>query len=95
VIESGLVGTELATAMATGTSLLQVTLAAADSESWIVWPPATDRMACRASLLRALLAFQLEEANTDAYMDTAVTACNTGVESRMQPTPIPAEEETP
>ena len=95
VIASALVEAELAPAMATETSLLQVTLAAADSESWIVWPPATDRMACRASLLRALLAFQLEEANTDAYIDTAVTACNTGVEFRPQPTPIPTEEETP
>jgi len=85
--------TESATAMET--SLLQLTLAAADFESWIVWPPATDRMACRASLLRALLAFQLEEADTDAYIDTAVTACNTGVGFRLQPTPTPIEEAAP
>jgi len=95
VIESALVETELTTATAMETSLLQLTLAAADSESWIVWPPATDRMACRASLLRALLAFQLEEADTDAYIDTAVTACNTGVGFRLQPTPTPTEEATP
>jgi ABC-type glycerol-3-phosphate transport system substrate-binding protein len=95
VIESALVETESATATATETSLLQLTLAAADSESWVVWPPATDRMACRASLLRALLAFQSEEANTDAYIDTAVTACNTGVGFRLQPTATPTEEATP
>ena len=95
VIESALAEAELTGATATETSLLQLTLAAADSESWIVWPPATDRMACRASLLRALLAFQLGEADTDAYIDTAVTACNTGVEFRLQPTPTPTEEATP
>jgi len=95
VIESALAEAELTTAMATETSLLRLTLAAADSESWIVWPPATDRMVCRASLLRALLAFQLEEADTDAYIDTAVTACNTGVGFRLQPTPTPTEEAAP
>ena len=95
VIEKALAETELTTATAMETSLLQLTLATADSESWIVWPAATDRMACRASLLRALLAFQLEEADTDAYIDTAVTACNTGVGFRLQPTPTPTEEATP
>ena len=87
--------TELTTATATEISLLQLTLATADSVPWVVWPPATDRMACRASLLRALLAFQLEETDTDAYIDTAVTACNTGVGLRLQPTPTPTEEATP
>jgi len=95
VIESALVETELTTATATEISLLQLTLATADSVPWVVWPPATDRMACRASLLRALLAFQLEETDTDAYIDTAVTACNTGVGLRLQPTPTPTEEATP
>ena len=95
VIEDALVEAEQMAGASVETELLRLTLATAGSESWIVWPPATDRMTCRASLLRALLAFQSEESDTDAYVDTAVTACNTGVGFRLQPTPIPTEEESP
>jgi sn-glycerol 3-phosphate transport system substrate-binding protein len=75
--------------------LWQLTLAAADSGAWFSWPLATNRITCRASLLRGLLAFQQEEVDTDAYVNTAVTACNTGVGFRPIPTPVPAEDSAP
>jgi ABC-type glycerol-3-phosphate transport system substrate-binding protein len=75
--------------------LWQLTLASADSGAWLSWPLATNRITCRASLLRGLLAFQQEDVDTQAYIDTAVTACNTGVGFRPLPTPAPAEEPAP
>jgi ABC-type glycerol-3-phosphate transport system substrate-binding protein len=56
-------------------------LEAADSGAWVAWPQPTNRITCRASLLRGLLALQDESADARAYIDTAVTACNTGVTS--------------
>jgi len=93
VLEAALAESEQTMGTSLETDLLRLALATAGSESWVAWPPATDRMTCRASLLRALLAFQSEEADTDAYIDTAVTACNTGVGFRLQPPPVPTEEE--
>jgi len=59
--------------------LLEMTLAAADQQSWVAWPRFTDNMACRASLLRGLLSIGPGVTMPGAYIDTAVTACNTGV----------------
>lgn len=75
--------------------LWQLTLDAADSGAWFSWPLATNRITCRASLLRGLLAFQQEAVDTNAYIDTAVTACNTGVGFRPIPTPVAAEDAEP
>ena len=60
-------------------SLLEMTLAAADQTTWVAWPRFTDNMACRASLLRGLLSIGQGVETPGAYIDTAVTACNTGV----------------
>jgi multiple sugar transport system substrate-binding protein len=60
-------------------SLLELTLAAADQATWVAWPRFTDNMACRASLLRGLLSIGQGVEMPGAYIDTAVTACNTGV----------------
>jgi ABC-type glycerol-3-phosphate transport system substrate-binding protein len=75
--------------------LWQLTLNAADSGAWFSWPLVTNRITCRASLLRGLLAFQREDADVNAYIDTAVTACNTGVGRRSLPTPAPTEAPAP
>lgn len=61
------------------TGLLEITLAAADQATWVAWPRFTDNMACRASLLRGLLSIGQGVETPGAYIDTAVTACNTGV----------------
>lgn len=61
--------------------LLELAAEAADRGTWVAWPPATNRITCRASLLRGLLALQDVDADSRAYVDTAVTACNTGVVS--------------
>ncbi len=61
------------------TGLLEITLAAADQATWVAWPRFTDNMACRASLLRGLLSIGEGVTTPGAYIDTAVTACNTGV----------------
>ncbi len=61
------------------TDLLEITLAAADQATWVAWPRFTDNMACRASLLRGLLSIGEGVTMPGAYIDTAVTACNTGV----------------
>jgi len=60
-------------------SLLQMTLSAADQATWVAWPRFTDNMACRASLLRGLLSIGEGVTTPGAYIDTAVTACITGV----------------
>ena len=73
----------------------QLTLDAADQGTWVAWPQATNRITCRASLLRGLLALQDPEADAAAYIDTAVTACNTGVEFRLPPTPEPTGTPAP
>lgn len=65
--------------LAVEASLLEITLAAADQETWVAWPRFTDNMACRASLLRGLLSLGQGATTPGAYIDTAVTACNTGV----------------
>ena len=70
--------------------LWQLTLDAADQGTWVAWPQATNRITCRASLLRGLLALQSPEADAAAYVDTAATACNTGVVFRLPTTPEPS-----
>lgn len=65
--------------VAVETELLKITLAAADQATWVAWPRFTDNMACRASLLRGLLSIREGVSTPGAYIDTAVTACNTGV----------------
>lgn len=75
--------------------LWNLALTASEQGTWVTWPQPTNRITCRASLLRSLLALESVETDTDAYIDTAVTACNTGVGIRVPPTPAPVEEETP
>jgi len=58
--------------------LWRLALNAADTGAWVAWPRYTNKMACRASLLRALLALG-NQAMPGAYIETAATACNTGV----------------
>jgi ABC-type glycerol-3-phosphate transport system substrate-binding protein len=58
--------------------LWQLTLDAADSGAWVAWPRYTNKMACRASLLRALLSLG-NQPTPGAYIEAAATACNTGV----------------
>ncbi len=60
---------------------MELAAEAADRGTWVAWPPATNRITCRASLLRGLLALQDVDADSRAYVDAAVTACNTGVVS--------------
>lgn len=95
VIESALEEAEDAPTVSLESQLWSLTLAAADSGEWVVWPLATNRITCRASLLRGLLAMQSIDADVPAYVDTAVTACNTGVSYRPLPTPTPASEASP
>lgn len=59
--------------------LLRITLDAANNGSWVAWPPHTNDMACRASLLRGLLSLKDGTTDPGAYTSIAVTACNTGV----------------
>ncbi|MGC9469333.1 MAG: ABC transporter substrate-binding protein [Anaerolineae bacterium] len=91
VIETQLEERDQTMVLSADASLLRLTLTAADEGGWVAWPQATNRITCRASLLRGLLALQQEDADTDAYIDTAVTACNTGVNFRPIPTPTPSE----
>ncbi len=79
--------TVMVTAM---TGLWQLTLAAADSGAWLAWPQPSDRITCRAALLRSLLALQQKDTDTNAYLATAVTECNTGVGLRLTPQPVEA-----
>ncbi|MBN1250036.1 MAG: extracellular solute-binding protein, partial [Anaerolineae bacterium] len=95
IVEAALGAAAAEPILSSEAQLWQLTLAAADSGDWFPWPLATNRITCRASLLRGLLAFQQEEVDTNAYIDTAVTACNTGVGFRPIPTPVPAEEAAP
>ena len=60
-------------------SLLHATLSAADDATWVAWPRYTNRVACRASLLRGLLSLKEGTLDPGAYIGIAVTACNTGV----------------
>ena len=94
VIESALDAEEQAPTAGLSARLWALTLEAADRGTWVAWPQATNRITCRASLLRGLLALQDPEADAAAYVNTAVTACNTGVVFRLPaadgPTPTPA-----
>jgi ABC-type glycerol-3-phosphate transport system substrate-binding protein len=95
VIEAALGKAQQTTTASIETQLWSLTLAAADDSSWVSWPLATNRITCRASLLRGLLALQNIDADAPAYIDTAVTACNTGVSHRPLPTPTPLLEDAP
>lgn len=76
-----------------------LTLQSAEQWAWVAWPHATYHRSCRASLLRALLALGTENADPSAYVNTAVTSCNTSLRTpspNLPPTPAPSgEEETP
>lgn len=89
VLQDALEGVDQSVAANSEAKLWTLALAAADRDAWVAWPPATNRIACRASLLRGLLALQQVDVDTRAYVDTAVTACNTGL-VRRTPTPPPA-----
>jgi ABC-type glycerol-3-phosphate transport system substrate-binding protein len=99
VIESALEDVEQTPMGVPGSALIaklgQLALDAADQGTWVAWPQATNRITCRASLLRGLLALQDPEADAAAYVDTAVTACNTGVNFRLPPTPEPTGTPAP
>ncbi|MDF1515529.1 MAG: extracellular solute-binding protein, partial [Anaerolineae bacterium] len=72
--------------------LLDIVLMADLQGNWVSWPLFTNRMACRASLLRALLFFSEQDTLPRDYINTAVTACNTVVQP-IKP-PVPVDEET-
>lgn len=77
----------------TRNQLLEVVLEADSRGSWVSWPLFTNRMACRASLLRALLFLGERDTQPRDYINTAATACNTVVQPIL---PLsPAEEEKP
>lgn len=59
--------------------LWRLTLDAADAGAWVAWPRHTNKMPCRAALLRALLSLGSQPA-PGAYIEAAATACNTGVQ---------------
>ena len=65
--------------------LLQIALDADLLGSWVSWPLFTNRMACRASLLRAMLFIGERDSEPRAYINTAATACNTVVQPITQP----------
>jgi ABC-type glycerol-3-phosphate transport system substrate-binding protein len=69
------------------TQLLQVVLDADARGSWVSWPLFTNRMACRASLLRAMLFIGERDSQPRAYINTAVTACNTVVQPVIEGAP--------
>lgn len=92
VIETALGKAQQTISASLDMQLWSLTLAAADADAWVSWPLPTHRITCRASLLRALLALQNVDADAPAYIDTAVTACNTGVGYRPLPTPTPLPE---
>jgi ABC-type glycerol-3-phosphate transport system substrate-binding protein len=64
----------------TRNQLLEVVLKADSEGTWVAWPLFTNRMACRASLLRAMLFIGERDSQPQAYINTAVTACNTVVQ---------------
>lgn len=64
-------------------------LESAESGAWVPWPPATYHRSCRASLLRSLLALGTDNADPIAYVNAAVTSCNTSLQS-FRPTPAPS-----
>ena len=64
----------------TRNQLLEVVLEADSQGSWVSWPLFTNRMACRASLLRALLFIGERDTQPRDYINTAATACNTAVQ---------------
>ncbi len=75
----------------------EIALQSAESGTWVPWPHATYHRACRASLLRSLLALGSEEADPTAYVNAAVTSCNTSLRT-VRPTPAaptPSQEEAP
>ncbi|MBN2002369.1 MAG: extracellular solute-binding protein [Anaerolineae bacterium] len=61
--------------------LCEIALQAAERGTAIAWPPYTNMMACRASLLRALLSLG-GQSTPGAYIEAAATACNTGMRSQ-------------
>jgi ABC-type glycerol-3-phosphate transport system substrate-binding protein len=77
----------------TRSQLLEVVLDADSRGSWVRWPIFTNRMACRASLLRTLLLIGDKDSQPRDYINTTVTACNTTVQPIIQA--LPAREETP
>jgi ABC-type glycerol-3-phosphate transport system substrate-binding protein len=73
--------------------LLEVVLETDSRGSWVSWPLFTNRMACRASLLRAMLFLGERDSEPRAYINTAATACNTVVQPILPP--LPTEEDLP
>ena len=76
----------------TRNQLLEVVLEADSRGSWVSWPLFTNRMACRASLLRTMLLIGERDSQPRDYINTAVTACNTVVKPIRAPSAD--EEET-
>jgi len=58
--------------------LLTLTIDAADKDQWVVWPRDTNRIACRAALLRTLLSLG-GQSMPGTYIKAATMACNNGV----------------
>ena len=94
-IRRSLIVEELSTSEdSTRNQLLNITLEADSRGNWVSWPLFTNRMACRASLLRALLFIGERETQPRDYINTAVTACNTVVQPILPPLSVD-EEVTP
>ena len=59
--------------------LLRLTLQAADEETWAIWPNHADEPACRAALVRGLLALNDEQSSPDEVLAAIVNACGAEV----------------
>lgn len=68
-----------------------LTLQSAEGSAWVTWPHATYHRSCRAALLRSLLALGTENADPIAYVNAAMTSCNTSLRSSIT-TPVSNSE---
>ncbi len=60
------------------TQLCKIALQSAERDTAVAWPPYTNKMECRASLMRALLSLGGQSV-PGAYIEEAATACNAGI----------------
>ena len=72
-----------------------IALQTTKDRTWVTWPHATYHRTCRASLLRSLLALGTDNADPIAYVNAAVTSCNTSLRSVDTPPASNAEGGTP
>lgn len=70
-----------------------IALQSAERGAWVAWPHATYHRLCRASLLRSLMALGTDNADPAAYLNAAVTSCNTSLRSVSAPPTPPSNPE--